>query len=255
MRRVAVSVLGAILAVALLPAALADWDHPVKWDQLEPDAGLWGMTSYVSDSTNALVADDFLCSETGYITDIEFNGGAVVGAVGVEAFRITFWSDVPATPNLESHPGEEPLVTIDVGPVDANDPLGLGWQQTDEYLYRINLPRDDWFLQEEGDIYWIGIQGIMGGTGSFNWMLRDRNACMWGDDAVSSGTGSAPWQHLGWPDAGPTGTPSAYEGTFPPDWDSSADMSFRLTGIPIPEPASLGLVAVGVLALLFRRKR
>ncbi len=255
MKRIARSFLIGILALVLGPAALADWDHPVKWDQLEPDAGLWGMVSYIGGEDNVLVADDFQCSETGWITDIEFNGWTVVGAVGIESFRITFWSDVPETFNEASHPGEEPLATITVGEVDPSDTFGLGWQKLDEYTYKINLPKDVWFRQKEGEIYWIGIQAVMGGTGSFNWIFRDRNACMWNDDAVYSPTGSAPWQHFGWPDAGPDGEPAPYDMKLPDDWDKSADMSFSLSGIPIPEPASIALVALGGLAFAFRRKR
>ena len=79
---------------------------------------------------------------------------------------------------------------------------------------------------------------------------------MWGDDAVYDTAVIDAWWHWGWPDASATGTPGLYQSTLPVDWDKSADMSFRLTGIPIPEPASLSLVALGgALALLFRRKR
>jgi len=243
----------AIMLFAAAPAR-ADWDHPVKWDQLQPDEELWGMTSYIADSTNILIADDFPCTETGWITDIEFNGWAVVGAVGISSFRITFWSDVPATPNEESHPGEEPLRTIEVGEVDPGDPLGPGWQKIDEYLYKINIPEDSWFLQEKDRIYWIGIQAVMGGSGSFNWIFRDRKADTSGDDAVFSSTGAAPWKHWGWPDADPSVPPEYYEGTLPAEWYKSADMSFRLTGIPVPEPGMLALAGLGLLALVRRRR-
>jgi hypothetical protein len=255
MRRVAASIAALIVVLMLAPAALADWDHQVKWDQLLPDAAGWGASSYIGIVSDILVADDFLCDETGWITDIEFYGWETVGAIGVEAFRITFWTDVPATPNSESHPGEEPLVTIDVAAADPTDPLGLGWKKTGDYTYKINLPEQDWFLQEQGNTYWIGIQGLMGDTGSFSWMFRDRNACMWGDDAAVLLAGTPPWDHYGWPDAGPTGEPEAYQGMFPVDWDKSADMCFRLTGTPIPEPATIALVALAILGLVARRKR
>jgi hypothetical protein len=255
MRPAAAFIMAAVLALALVPVALADWPHDVKWDQLQLDAGGWGANSYLGIVSDILVADDFLCSETGWITDIEFCGWETVGAVGIDTFWITFWTDVPETSDSESHPGEKPLVAIDVAAADPTDPLGLGWKKTGDYTYKINLPEQNWFRQEQGNTYWIGIQAVMGGNGSFSWMLRDRNACMWGDDAAVLLAGTPPWDHYGWPDAGPSGQPEAYQGMFPDGWDKSADMCFRLTGIPIPEPATLGLVASGLLALALRRRR
>jgi len=88
--------------------ALADWDHLVKWDQLDPGSG-WGGASFVCYDTpnDAITADDFFCDGTlPIITDIEFYGWSHYGSQYVDSFRITFRSDVPATPEDESHPGD-----------------------------------------------------------------------------------------------------------------------------------------------------
>jgi hypothetical protein len=239
-----------VLAFVLGAAApaLADWGHQVKWDQLQPSN--LGNASCLVSTQECLTADDFLCTETGWITDIEFNGWIVNGPEPA-SFRITFWTDVPPTGEEESHPGEL-LADIDVDPADPADPLGLGWQKVDTYVYKINLPVDDWFLQEESTIYWIGIQGVMSDSNWFYWTVRDRTAGLYGDDAAYTDPNHDPWWHLGWLGENAMGT---YEGMLPGDWLQSADMSFRLSGIPIPEPSVFLLATVGLLALLGRRKR
>jgi len=236
-----------VVCLAALPAA-ADWDHPVKWDQLDP--GSYGALSYINSESEALTADDFPCTETGWITDIEFDGLALSDPANIDALRITFWSDVPATSEEESHPGTL-LKDLSVGPADPNDPLRLGFQQIDVNRYKVDLPRDSWLEQKEGEIYWIGIQGVMSNDDIFGWVFRNIDANTWGDDAAFTGTDYAPWWHWGWDDAG---APQLYQGTLPSTLVKSADMSFKLTGIPIPEPGVFALAGLGLFALLRRRR-
>jgi len=75
-------VLLAIVACIAAPAT-ADWNHPVKWDQLAPvdsqAAGSWLEYDRPSD---AITADDYLCAglpSDRYITDIEFTGFSSFG--------------------------------------------------------------------------------------------------------------------------------------------------------------------------------
>ena len=160
---------------------------------------------------------------------------------------------MPATAEEESHPGEL-LAGISVGPAD---PQGIGWQQTGEYMYKINLDPDSWFTQEEGNIYWIAIQGIIDPvyySDNFRWIFRDIDSGTWGDDAAyaSDSEGYDPWWHWGWVHSLNL---DLYQGTLPEDWLQSADMAFRLSGIPIPEPATILLAGLGLLALIRRRKQ
>lgn len=246
-RILTIAILGLCLAAA--PAA-ADWDHEVKWDQLNP--GSRASLSQVNSSPNPLAADDFPCTETGWITDIEFDGVAFgfFDPPDLSSFRITFWRDVPATANEESHPGDL-LADISVDPASPLDPLGLGWKEISTNRYKINLPRESWFEQKEGDIYWIGIQGVVGPGDFFGWYFRNIYDNTWGDDAAFTDLGHPSWWHWGWE---AIDTQGLYEGTLPASWLKSADMSFKLTGTPIPEPGVFALAGLGLLALIRRRK-
>jgi hypothetical protein len=249
MRKSIIFFAAAGLAISLIaPTALADWPHEVKWDQLQPDS-LWAAWSYVSPTYETIAADDFPCTETGWITDIEFDEHE--SAYQPTSFRISFWTDVPETPNEESHPGDL-IVELPVDPADPNDPLGLGWKKIGIHRYKINLPRDMWFEQEEGNIYWISIQGVLS-EGWWAWRDRDRYEETWGDDAAYSETDLDGWWHLGWIDEE---TGGEYQGTLPDDWWKSTDLSFKLTGTPIPEPGAftLGLACVALSVLRLRKK-
>ena len=147
-----------VLFVVVIPPVLADWPHDVKWDQLEPYSD-WFWRSFVNDQENYIVADDFLCEETGWITDIE-SYGFCDEIESLDSFRITFWTDIPQNPDEEARPGLL-LFEVLVPKASPYDPLGLGWQQIGENRFKINLPQEDWFFQEAGTVYWIGIQGVM----------------------------------------------------------------------------------------------
>ena len=257
MRYVRLLVLSGVLLLALAPAALADWDHEEKWNQLEPYVATFVdlQPSYVSD-TIQIVADDFECFETGYITDIEFYGNCP-NLDTLSQFRITFWSDCPGAASL---PGTL-LEDLTVAPADGN---GIGWQIIDQgtnaYLFKINLPVDDWFVQEQGNIYWIGIQGVLSGNNRFMWCSRALGAETFGDDAVLARNEMVPssdeWDPLVWV-SGSLGTiiiPSSGVNENVTVLQS-ADMSFRLTGIPEPATCTLVGLALGLLGLMRARKR
>jgi len=243
------------------PAASRDWGGEIKWDQMTPGIDTYGGHSTVDRDTpmTSTTADDFLCTETGPIADIHFAGWSYYGNSYINGFRITFWTDVPEDPGVdESHPGTllYDYTVTDLLPPDVT-PGATGWRDNLDGTFTINLPEDQWFTQEAGNIYWIGIQGDMVDDGygdTFYWNFVDRTVATWGDDAAfeSSYFGFAPWANWGWPDADPTtGAPDIYEGPFPAGWDKSADMAFALS---TPEPATLALLGFGALALIRRRR-
>jgi hypothetical protein len=251
-----------VAAVALVAvtgaSARADWPHDVKWDQLLP-ADEYGVVSYYSAGGPAVIeataADDFLCTETGWITDIEFAG---FGASTV-SFRVMFWTDVPATAEMESEPGQL-LYDETFGPAGSD---GLGWKYIGDDTYKINIPEELWFHQEGSaatpTVYWFSVQGIIDPAfynDRFSWYLCERHEATWGDDAAFESEYFGPyepWAHLGWPSTVPTAAPNFYEGKLPTAWTKSADLCFRLTGT-VPEPASVGLLCLVALLLTRRRK-
>ena len=233
-----------------------DWDHPIKWDQLDPwDLG-WGAWSTIDDvyGNYNLCADDWMCDgspESRYITDIHLHGWCDFGTADIAAFEVKFYADVPAEPGVdESHPGtmlQECIVYPEAG--------GVGWSEVEENLFAINLPQDCWFDQglEDGTIYWLSIRGITMAGGWFAWAFVDYPVSNI-DDAVLQVDGVGPYSHWGWVED-PTYlyAPETYEGVYPGDpFVGSADMSFYLTAIP--EPGSLTLLGIGGLALVLRRR-
>jgi len=243
-----------ILGLCLVTApALADWGHPVKWDQLNPEGppSAWAAVSRIDPDVGAATsADDFACRERGWITEVEFAGWSVYEEK-ILGFQIAFWNDVAATPEDESHPGE--LLYAHTF---------TSWEQMGDalpYTYKINMPRDFWFEQhgsaDEAVVYWISIQAVFPSDGVWNnwgWSFRDRYDEPWGDDCAFESDDHEPWWNRGWPTE--TGDPDLYDGPFPDGWWKSADMAFRLSGIPIPEPGVFALAGLGLLALLRRRK-
>lgn len=246
------------LAGFIAAPALADWNHPVKWDQLQPDPTTNSAASWLDYDTpsDAMTADDYVCSGSAadrYVTDIEFWGFSYYGSVYIQNFVVQFWSDVPASPTEESHPGTM-LYSYHATPANPADPLKLGWQEAEVAAnglsrFKIDLPRENWFDQGVGasHVLWISIQGEMVTDGFFDafyWTFRDPASGHFGDDAAfqSQYFGYAPWAH--WADN--AGTTSLYYGPLPAGY-TSRDMAFRLTGIP--EPTSFLLLGIGFLAL------
>jgi hypothetical protein len=256
--------LASAAVLGMTAAAMGDWPHPIKWDQMSDGFENFGAHSRIDrdDQIFTTTADDFLCGETGWITDIHFAGFSQFGDIFLNGFNIKFWTDVPATPDDESHPGQL-LYEYTALAVDPADPLGIGWQALGDGTYRINLPEDQWFQQEEGNIYWISIQGDMVDDGFgdiFYWNFADPAFHeTWGDDAAFEGAffGFAPWANWGFQnDPANPGEfiPDLYEGPFPGDpFVSSADMAFALSGIPIPAPGVLALLGLAGLARNRRR--
>ena len=250
----------------LAAPALADWGHPVKWDQLDPYSSWGGYSTICYDAQwFPQIADDWLCDESEWVTDVHFHGWSYYGSEYVVGFRVSIFSDVPAEPGIdESHPGTL-LSTFDVGP---EIPGYGGYIEEDpaDYLWGINFPEENWFWQEAGTIYWISVQGIMlddGYQDAYAWMFRDPTVPTNLDDAALWDETLQTWVHWGWfwADDGAGGlelNPGTYVGPEPPiepfpildGYAGSADMSFSLTGIP--EPASLLLL--GLAGVLLRRR-
>ncbi len=170
----------------LVTPAMADWDHPFKVDQLYPVSS-WGAFSHIDTDSDPVwapqIADDWLCTQSEWVTDLHLNGWSQYGPTWVDAFHITIWNDVPAGPDDESHPGYL-MAEFDVFPDEIEGPSeGFHYDDVDD-IWAINFPEADWFWQEEGNIYWISAQGVMFEDGypeyfAWNFVRSTEEAAPW----------------------------------------------------------------------------
>lgn len=229
--------------------ASADWmpGDPYKMHfPQSPDPCGWD----VSFSNNIILADDWKCSQTGYVKDIHFWVSSKDDNFPPEQdtaiIHVSIYSDIPATESSYSMPGDllwDRTFTggqYNSGPDETGDqgwldPLTGNAIPHDHKTYGIvNIENIDapW-EQQEGTIYWLGIQVSMPTPYEAGWKTSENH---WNDDAVYlSPTGG--WQDLHYP-------------SIDPRYPESIDLAFVIT----PEPATICLLGLGTLSLI-RRKR
>jgi hypothetical protein len=227
----------------------ADWfpgdPHKMLYPQL-PDVNGWDIAV---DGLN-VVADDFLCTQSGPITSIHFWGSwrSDVPEV-IDNIHLSIHADIPAGTGFIpwSQPGEL-LWEYDTGPVGFQefpwpesglqgyyDPF-TGITATEDHflIWQYNITDfPNPFIQEEGTIYWLDIHVDTPDQGQFGWKTSLDH---WNDDAVSGEFPfGEPWFELSDPMVG-----------------ESLDMAFVI----VPEPATLALwTGMAALALLVIRRR
>jgi hypothetical protein len=199
--------------------------HKMHFAQL-PDEYGWDVNA-----TNPLVlADDFYCSESGWIKDIHFWGSWRDDVIGeILFFNLSLHSDIPADP--PQIPYSRPGVTlweleVSIGDVDVIpiDPGGLeGWYDpsTGEvvpanhqsyFQYNVCLDSAFWFWQDEGTIYWLNISASLVDPQGTSWGWKNTQD-HWNDDACWAYLGELNWIDL-----------------WEPYRQSSLDLSFVITG-------------------------
>ena len=223
-------VLLALLVLASVPV-LADWDpedgHKMHYPQL-PDPNGWD----VSASVPSAVADDWMCTETGYVSDIHIWGSWFNDEVfPIVGFHLEIWSDQPANGVPFSHPRELlwghdfPAGTFIERPY--GDSSLQGWfdpfngvvepdNHWNTWQYNFFIPEGEAFIQEEGTIYWLVVQIVLDGPPVWGWKTSLDH---WNDDSVFLDEGGG-WQEL-----------------FDPilvDPPVSLDQAFVITGEPLP---------------------
>jgi len=226
----------AIVAIVLLfaAAALADWvpedGHKMHFPQMPDEAG-WDVNA-----TQPLVlADDWMCSETGWVKDVHFWGSWMHGMEGqVIHFVLSIHADIPADPPQVpySRPGptlwEREITNFIPLPIDPPTPEGWYDPAQGQFLfedhfayfqYNVFLPEEDWFWQEQGTIYWLNISAIVADPSVTQWGWKS-SLDHWNDDAVW-----AFWGELNWIDM-----------WVPPEFMQSLDLSFVITGGEEEEP-------------------
>jgi hypothetical protein len=220
----------------------------VKWLQ-PPDKTRNGIDIRIDrhDQIPRIIADDFLCTQTGPITDVHFWGSWKGDRKGmIYGIHLSIHKDIPVDPtNPYSRPGEllwekdfsqneftETLVA-DLAPEyewwwDVYSAVAQADPNGDQKIYRydIDINPSDAFVQEgnPGDpqIYWLDIY-VLTEFGEFGWKTSSEH---WNDDAVFGYAlpGTPPsWRELVYPSDHP------YRG-------KSIDMAFAITTKPITEP-------------------
>jgi len=263
-----------VLAVFLAGPVLADWDpsmdHKMHFPQLpDLDNGV-----NVLAREPKILADDWQCSESGWVTDIHIWGSwdnDKWPTWGLYADLYIF-KDIPAlldpadnTTVLEhSRPGELVWRQSFPGVLSLNskfwgdpEPEGFYDPNTNEIIgedkfitqYNFYVPLDNAFRQEQGQVYWLGVQkrDFDFDNDLFGWKSSADNFL---DDAV-------------YLDLAPQGIPIplhetllGWEEMYNPHTGESMNLSFVITGV-IPEPATVTLVmfSTGGLLALRRRRR
>ncbi len=97
-----------MMAIFLLSGvALADWSPGDGHKMHEPQLPNWDMEGWDVNATYPIVlADDWLCTETGYVKDLHFWGSWLWDMVGtIDSFLISFHYNIPVGPNGWSIPG------------------------------------------------------------------------------------------------------------------------------------------------------
>lgn len=173
-----------LLVLLIMPSTpvLADWDpgddYKMLFPQL-PDPNGWDVSA---SNPGSPVADDWLCTETGYVSDIHIWGSWYednLGSTSILNFHLEIWSDQPVDP--PGIPFSHPLTLLWAGDYGPASPPGTyierrygedslqGWfdpvlpffepaNHLETWQYNFFIPEEEAFIQEEGTIYWLVVQ-------------------------------------------------------------------------------------------------
>ena len=206
--------------------------HFVQW----PDLTTNGMDVYCMDEL--ILADDFRCEESGYITDIHIWGSWLNDEVPVEnppTIILGIWSDNPQGQNEHSEPNtllceytfEPDKYTMELY---ASVPDGEWFYRPDQsvgqfpgdwsvYKYSFYIPEADACIQEEGKIYWLSVNvlGQTTGDNQFGWKT-----------SMEQFNDFATWEHV---PVDPPWNMVCYPYNHPKE-GSCTDMAFYISGHP-----------------------
>jgi hypothetical protein len=181
----------AVIFLCVAAPVKADWDpgddYKMHYPQL-PDPDGWDVSNYNSSKEPLLLADDWLCTETGLVTDIHIWGSWLADINGlIDSFNVSIWSNDPGT-NF-SHPG----VLLWQHTFNRSEFTERSWgngsqgwwffysnstYQTDgwvpndhNYTWQYNLHIDPAiaFKQQEGSTYWLALSTLHSSEYYFGW--------------------------------------------------------------------------------------
>jgi len=228
-----------------------------------PDPNGWDVDfSSREGEGDRVVADDWVCTESGYVSDIHVWFSTIGDGDPLEAtsfFIVAIWDDDTSGPY--SRPGEmlwyEEFI---VHPSDAVRHWGTGdqgWydpvtgvyiEQDHENIYQMKMVDiADPFYQEEGTVYWLSVLNLGAPAAPrMGWKTADVDGYPdpytgehFMDDAVWFD-----YTNFQLPD------PNGWQELTDPITGTSLDLAFVIT----PEPTTLGLLVFGGFALLRRRR-
>ena len=273
---------GALFVVIVCLAAAGGW---ADWDLTDPfkmhypqlpdltDTGLDVDATGDAPYTANHLADDFLCTATGPITDIHIWGSFLndeppQGNPRGMIFRLSIHPDFPDPdgPGPEySLPLMPPIWEQEFVPGDPGYVVNLWapglaegyWNPTeqaeitpDTECWQFNFFIDEAlaFRQQEGEIYWLDVQAWDPSGSGARWGWKTTNpletdhfnddAVFWDPNLPVGDPALGQWNELRYPAGHP------YEG-------QSIDLAFVIT----PEPTTWALIGLGASALVLRRRR
>jgi hypothetical protein len=190
----AVFFVAAIFFGVVVAPVSADWDegdhYKMHFPQL-PDLNGWAVSNYNATSYEPLLlADDWNCTETGYVTDIHIWGswrGDINGSI--VSFNVSIWSNDPGT-NF-SHPGDLLWQHTFNQSEFTERYWGNGFQRTVWFLslptifiiakfaepdhnntwqYNLHIDPAMAFIQQEGTTYWLALSPLVNNSDyHFGW--------------------------------------------------------------------------------------
>jgi len=255
-----------IMAVAVMSLMMfvagtvrADWNpgdsYKMHYPQL-PDLTPAGMD--VNATFPAVLADDFLCTSPGPITDIHIWGSWIYdklppdGLVYPVSFTLSIHGDIPIGPDQPySRPGNllwnenfdpsqytsRPYASVPLGEGFYDPATGILISPADYTVWQYNFQIDsqEAFYQQGSAaapmIYWLEVSAFIPANPGyvFGWKTSPNH---WNDDAAWTLGPTGPWFEL----CDPAG--------------QSLDLAFVIT----PEPATMMVLALGGLAALLRKR-
>lgn len=284
------STIVAAIAFATTPT-YADWNvgdpYKMHFPQL-PDLSPQGMDVLAGLAAEPFVgvkflADDFLCTQTGPITDVHIWGSWLNDRIPTRPNQGTFilgiYNDIPASADGLTHsrpgdllwemqfkPGEYVANRVATSPERFFDPNINQVIGEDNVVFQYNFFIDEAMalVQDEGNIYWLAVANVdpnndgiidtrdmgdvISGQNRFGWKTSRNH---FNDDAVFIDTADIfglPVDAIFPPQGAPIpGLP--WQELRDPFTGESLDLSFVIT----PEPASLALLMLGTVAILRRR--
>jgi len=254
--RMSATIAVAVLAIAgFVTPVRADWNpgdsYKMHYPQLPDPLGWDVAVATVTPPPPAAVADDWLCTETGPVSDIHIWFSMRGDAPPIPSLMaFTIWSDVPdpdGTGPAYSTPGTllwnrifapfeftiRPYGTGQEGWYDPNNGIVVPNDHFTYWQLNLNIDPLGAFVQQEGEIYWLGVN-FEPTWGNVGWKTSQDH---FNDDAVYwDFAGGGGWQEL-----------------LDPVTHESLDMAFVIT--TIPEPSTVMLVGFGVVGLLAINRR